>query len=39
MPRRGSLQVDKVVERVAAAFAEYAGTRRQHSSNRSAADL
>jgi hypothetical protein len=37
-PRRTSLQVGKVVERVAATFAEYAETRQQHSSHRLAAD-
>jgi hypothetical protein len=39
MPRRRSLQVGKVVERVAATFAEDAESRQQHFSNRSAADL
>ena len=39
MPCRRSLQVGKVVERVAATFAEYAGTRQQHFSNRSASRL
>jgi hypothetical protein len=39
MPRRRSLQVGKVVERVAAPFAEDAESRQQHFSNRSAADL
>ena len=39
MPRRRSLRVGKVIERVAATFAEYAGTRQQHFSNRSASRL
>jgi hypothetical protein len=39
MPRRRSLQDGKVVERIAARLAEYAGSRQEHFSNRSAADL
>jgi hypothetical protein len=38
MPRGISLQVGKVVGRVAATFAEHARTRQQHFSNRLVAD-